>query len=98
MIVIVRNVFMASVLLACTPAAQAACFHKPGDKTETIAEIDGGSALVWRHRGKRIAFQTGSGGTGVGYRIAYDRNLKGFRYEHRGKNLVFGGVTYVPGC
>ena len=29
---------------------------------------------------------------------AFDMSIKGFRYEYKDGNLVFGGVTYVPGC
>jgi hypothetical protein len=76
--------------------ALADCFRNPDDSSETITVED--SVIVWSHRGKRVEFETGGGGTGVDYRIAYNPQGKGFRYEYDGEDLVFGDVRYVPGC
>jgi hypothetical protein len=83
---------------ACAAPAWAKCYHKEGDPTETIRDVPETGGLVWEHRGKRVEFETGSGGTGVAYRIAFNPKGKGFRYEYVGEDLVFGGVRYVKGC
>jgi hypothetical protein len=87
------------LLSACCIAspAIAECYSNPDDKTETIV-IDDLGKITWSHRGKRVEFETGSGGTGVGYRVAYDPQGKGFRYEFSGNDLIFGDVRYVKGC
>jgi hypothetical protein len=79
-----------------TPAL-AECFHNPADKTETI-RIDDVGNIIWTHRGKSVEFETGGGGTGVAYRVAYDPQGNGFRYEYEGDDLIFGGVRYARGC
>ena len=83
--------------LLITPAS-AECYHKQGDTTETIREVEETGGLVWEHKGKRVEFETGSGGTGVDYRIAFNAQGQGFRYEYDGDALVFGGVRYLKGC
>ncbi|MGL4238369.1 hypothetical protein [Tabrizicola sp.] len=80
-----------------TPAS-AACYHKHDDATETIRDVEETGGLVWEHKGQRVEFETGSGGTGVEYRIAFDPQGKGFRYEFDDDDLIFGGVRYVKGC
>lgn len=87
---------LCSACLFASPAL-ADCFRNPDDRSETITVEESGT-IVWSHRGKRVEFETGSGGTGVDYRIAYNPQGKGFRYEYAGEDLVFGGVRYVPGC
>jgi hypothetical protein len=96
-----KNVSVAAAFVFCLMSDVAYaenCFHKPNDVTETISEADTGSTLIWSHGQKKVTFETGSGGTGVDYRLAFDKKGKGFRYEYKGKNLIFGSVTYVPGC
>lgn len=78
--------------------ASAECYSKQGDVTETIRFDKQTGGLVWEHAGKRVEFESGSGGTGVDYRVAFDPNGKGFRYEFDGDDLIFGGVRYVKGC
>jgi hypothetical protein len=94
-----RTPAFASLILLVTLAspAFAACYHKDGDAAETITETEG-SGLLWRHRGRSVLFETGSGGTGIDYRIAYDPEGNGFRYEYVGDLLIFGGVRYIKGC
>ena len=94
-----KNFILVSIFAVAFPAiAQAGnCYHKPGDETETITESSDGS-LVWLHGKSRVTFETGGGGTGLSYRLAFDKKGKGFRYEFKNDKLVFGGVTYVPGC
>jgi hypothetical protein len=97
----IRNFAATTALMTALMAGSAHaadCYHKPDDVTETISEADDGSSLVWSYGKKKVTFETGSGGTGVDYRLAFDKKGKGFRYEYKDKNLVFGGVTYVPGC
>jgi hypothetical protein len=90
-------IFGAAFCCALTQT-HAGCYHRQGDGSETIRDGEDGLRLVWERKGKRVEFETGSAGTGIGSRVAYDPKLNGFRYEYVGKNLVFGGVTYVPGC
>lgn len=80
-----------------TPAS-AECYHKQGDPSETIREVEQTGGLVWEHKDKRVEFETGSGGTGVAYRIAFNAQGEGFRYEYEGESLMFGGVRYLKGC
>ena len=61
-----------------------------------ITESSDGS-LIWYHGKSSVKFETGSGGNGLSYRLAFDKKGKGFRYEFKGDRLVFGGVTYVVG-
>jgi hypothetical protein len=84
--------------MALAAPGLADCFHKHDDPTETIREDEDTGGLVWEHRGKRVEFETGGGGTGIGYRIAYDAQGNGFRYEFVGDDLIFGDVRYVRGC
>lgn len=81
-----------------TTAASAECYHKQGDPAETIREDEQTGGLVWEHKGKRVEFETGSGGTGVDYRVAFNSQGQGFRYEYDGDVLMFGGVRYLKGC
>lgn len=83
--------------LAATTPALAECYHKKGDQTEILREGEDGT-MIWEHKGKRVEFTTASAGTGIDARVAYAPNMKGFRYEYAGENLVFSGVTYVAGC
>ena len=94
-----KNFGFASILLVAFSAnAQAvSCYQKPGDKSETITELSDGS-LIWQHVKIRVTFETGGAGTGLSYRLAFDKKGKGFRYEFKNGKLVFGGVTYVVGC
>lgn len=89
-----------SVLAGATLAIPAfsECYHKQDDPTETIREVEETGGLVWEHKGKRVEFETGGGGTGVAYRIAYDPKGNGFRYELDGSDMIFGDVRYVRGC
>lgn len=89
---------IAAIILLCASPAAAECYHKPNDKTETITEADSGGTLIWKHGKRRIAFETGGAGTGIEYRMACDKNAKCFRYEFKGINMIFGSVTYAPGC
>ena len=91
------TVVSALTFVVPTIAKADGCYHKPGDQTETITETSDGS-LVWQNGKSRVTFETGGGGTGLPYRLAFDKKGKGFRYEFKGDNLVFGGVTYVVGC
>lgn len=76
------------ILVFFSGSAHAAdCYHKPGDMTKTIREADDGAAIVWSHGKKKVTFETGSGGTGVDYRIALDKKGKGFRYEYQGLSI-----------
>jgi hypothetical protein len=90
--------FRALACLVLINPASAGCYHKHGDATETIRDIEATNGLVWEHKGKRVEFETGSGGTGVDYRIAYNPEGEGFRYKFDGDDLVFGGVRYEKGC
>jgi hypothetical protein len=86
-------VYAVSAMPAC-----AECYHKEGDAAETIRDVPETGGLLWEHKGKRVEFETGSGGAGVDYRIAFDPKGKGFRYDYAGEDLIFGGVKYVKGC
>jgi hypothetical protein len=93
-----KLLFYAVAGVTCLTPAFAECYQKEGDATETIRDNPVTGGLVWEYKGKRVEFETGSGGTGVDYRIAYNPQGKGFKYTYNGDDLIFGDVRYVKGC
>jgi hypothetical protein len=92
-----RSLLLIATLIA-TPAAAKECYRLVEDPEWTITINDPGvePEWLWQQGDKTVAVTTGSAGTGIPVRVAYDPDWNGYSYIFHKGDLIVDMSVYEP--
>lgn len=92
-----RSLVLIAAVVA-TPAAAKECYQLIEDPEWTITINDPGvePEWLWKQGDRTVEIMTGSAGTGIPVRVAYDSDLNGVAYMFHKGDLIVDMSVYQP--